>query len=143
MTAVWQALEAGGVDLSLAAVAPKARLADAATHLAAVRAASGGRELVVSSTRTGAGLADVRHPAWRLTGLIRVFCRPRGGQVASAAVVRARGATVGALACALHRDWVGQLRGPRVTGPSARFVRQQVGVDHALSDGDAVELLLS
>jgi ribosome-interacting GTPase 1 len=41
----------------------------------------------------------------------------------------------------IHHELAESCRGARVWGPSARFEGQRVGRDHALADGDTVEIL--
>jgi len=51
------------------------------------------------------------------------------------------GATVVDVADAVHHDLADACVGGRVWGPSARFAGQRVGREHAVRDGDAVEIL--
>jgi ribosome-interacting GTPase 1 len=45
------------------------------------------------------------------------------------------------VADAVHHDLRATFSGARIWGPSARFDGQRVGRDHAVEDGDAVEIL--
>jgi len=106
--------------------------------------------VVACSTTTGNGLDDVRAALWSMLGLIRVW--PHTGAVRSDQAparqdderpfILERGASVRSLAMLIHKEMAGRLRGARVWGPSAKFAAQQVGPEHLLADGDAVELLL-
>lgn len=95
--------------------------------------------LAVSCT-TGAGLERVG--PWWFTGLgvVRVYTKVPGkrADMSRPFTVR-RGATVKDLAALVHRDLVDQLKHARLWG-SGQFGGQQVGRDHALSDGDVLEL---
>jgi ribosome-interacting GTPase 1 len=51
------------------------------------------------------------------------------------------GATVETVADWVHHDLVASFTGARVSGPSARFDGQRVGRDHAVLNGDVVEIL--
>src|SRR5262249_10218284 len=75
-----------------------------------------------------------RAQLWDLTGLIRVWLR------GEAQALRP-GATVVDAAQAVHHELAKSCTGARVTGPSAKFDAQRVGRDHALADGDIVEIL--
>ena len=97
--------------------------------------------MAVCSTATGDGLDAVRRLIWDLSGLIRVFCKPRGSAVSRDAVVLRRDASVDELAAALHRSWSKRVRAALVTGKSAKFPGQSVGRAHVLEDGDVVELV--
>ncbi len=131
-----------GIDVPLAIAASKLDLPGAAARVAELRAAYPERRLACCSTATEEGLAEVRRLIWDLSGLMRVFCKPRGGEVSERAVVLPRGAAVEDLVAALRRDWVHRFRSAHVTGPSAKFTGQPAGIDHVLADGDIVELIL-
>jgi len=51
------------------------------------------------------------------------------------------GATAHDLAAAVHRDLAARANGARIWGPSALYDGQEVGLDHALTAGDTVEIL--
>jgi ribosome-interacting GTPase 1 len=52
------------------------------------------------------------------------------------------GSTVIEAALAIHKDLAAGFKGARIWGPSARFPGQQVGREHVLTEGDAVEVLI-
>lgn len=149
-----------GVDLPAALVGTKADLDGSGEVWAACRAAlaagspglrtdlatgdtvPAGLRGVRCSTATGDGLDDVRRLVWDVCGLKRVFSKPRGKPVSPEAVVLPPAATVEDFIRALNRGWLGQCQQARVTGKSARFAGQAVGLDHVLADGDIVELAL-
>ncbi len=79
-------------------------------------------------------LDELRAQLWELTGLIRVWLREEAQALAP-------GATVVDAARAVHHELAESCTGARVTGPSAKFDAQHVGRDHALADGDIVEIL--
>lgn len=81
-----------------------------------------------------------RAAAWRLTGLIRVRLRT-AGTTDDEPVALEPGATVSDVADWVHHDLAATFSGARVWGPSARFDGQRVGRDHAVLDGDVVEIL--
>jgi len=87
-----------------------------------------------------ASLDAFRASAWRLTGLIRVRLRT-GGHTGHEPVALEPGATVAEVADWVHHDLAESFRDARVWGPSARFDGQRVGRDHAVLDGDAVEII--
>jgi ribosome-interacting GTPase 1 len=57
-------------------------------------------------------------------------------------VVLPRGANVAGFIGALDGRWLERFRRARVTGPSARFAGQTVGLQHELADGDEVDVAL-
>ena len=78
---------------------------------------------------------------WRLTGLLRVYLR-RGAHVDEEPLALKPGATIADVAAAIHKSMAAACRGARLWGPSARFPGQQVGREHRVQDGDAVEVLV-
>ncbi len=85
-------------------------------------------------------LEAFREATWRLTGLQRVRLR-RNGSVDPEPVALRPGSSVADVAAAVHQDLAASFRGALVWGPSARFAGQRVGRDHAVRDGDVVEIL--
>jgi small GTP-binding protein len=86
-------------------------------------------------------LEAFREAVWALTGLIRVRLR-KNGIVEDEPLALEPGASVADVADAIHHDLAASLSGARVWGPSARFEGQRVGRDHAVRDGDVVEILV-
>ena len=105
-----------------------------------LRAAFPDLEMVVVSVIDEASLDAFREAAWRLTGLIRVRLRTLG-ETDPEPLALAPGATVEDVAEWVHNDLAATFVGARVWGPSARFDGQRVGRDHAVQDGDVVEIL--
>ena len=106
----------------------------------ALLAAFPGREVIRVSILDEASLETFRTAVWRLTGLIRVWLR-RAGTTDPEPLALEPGATVADVADAVHHDLGRACVGARVWGPSARFEGKRVGRNHAILDGDAVEIL--
>ena len=96
--------------------------------------------VVAVSILDDASLDRLRDAIWQLTGLIRVRLRTNGVTEAEPLAMEP-GSTVADVADAVHHDLAQAFSGARVWGPSARFEGQRVGRDHAVADGDAVEIL--
>jgi small GTP-binding protein len=111
--------------------------ADALTRLAE---AFPDLEIVAVSVLEEASLDAFRAAAWRLTGLIRVRLR-NNGTVEPEPVALEPGSTVADVADWVHHDLAATFVGARVWGASARFDGQRVGREHAVEDGDVVEIL--
>ena len=77
---------------------------------------------------------------WQLTGLIRVRLRSNG-VTDDEPLALEDGSTVADVADSVHHDLGASFTGARVWGPSARFEGQRVGREHAVRDGDVVEIL--
>jgi small GTP-binding protein len=117
--------------------------ADEAPRAAVDRLAAVFPELAVVSVSIldEESLEAFRQAVWSLTGLIRVRLR-KDGVVEDEPIALEPSATVAEVADAIHHDLGESFSGARVWGPSARFDGQRVGREHAVTDGDTVEILL-
>lgn len=97
-------------------------------------------QVIAVSVLDEASLDAFRTAAWQLTGLLRVRLR-NNGTVDPEPVALEPGATVADVADWVHHDLATSFSGARVWGPSARFDGQRVGRDHAVEDGDVVEII--
>jgi small GTP-binding protein len=105
-----------------------------------LRAAFPDLEVVPVSVIDETSLDAFREAAWHLTGLIRVRLRTMG-ETDPEPLALDPGSTVANVADWVHHDLAASFAGARVWGPSARFDGQRVGRDHAVQDGDVVEIL--
>jgi small GTP-binding protein len=85
-------------------------------------------------------LERFRSVVWDLTGLLRVRLR-KDGVTDDEPLALDPGSTVTDVADSVHHDLRATFTGARVWGPSARFDGQRVGREHAVQDGDVVEIL--
>jgi small GTP-binding protein len=131
-----------GIDVPFGLVGNKADLPGADAVWASVRAALPEAPAARCSAAAGEGLDAVREVIWQLCGLKRVYCKPKGKPVSPEPVVLAPEATVADFVLALNRAWAGRVQQARVTGASARFAGQVVGLQHILADNDVVELTI-
>ena len=111
-----------------------------ANALDRLRAAFPEMNVVPVSVIDEASLEAFRAAAWKLTGLIRVRLRTNG-QTDEEPLALDPAATVEDVAAWVHQELAASFTGARVWGPSARFDGQRVGRDHAVLDGDTVEIL--
>ena len=92
------------------------------------------------SAATGHGLGDLGPWLFRSLGIVRVYTKAPGKPPDHGRpFTLQRGQTVRELARLVHKDLERSLRFARVWGHSG-FDGQHVGADHALADGDIVEL---
>ena len=91
---------------------------------------------------TGRGLEALRDAIYARLDFISVFMKPQGqkADLEEPLVVR-RGTTVAEICQALHRDFRRKFRYALVTGPSAKFPGQTVGLAHRVADGDVVSII--
>jgi len=109
-------------------------------ELERLRAAVPGLHVIGVSVLDDGSVEAFGDLVWGLTGLRTVWTRRPGSEETDPQPIRA-GETVADVAAALHGELGAECRGARVWGPSARFPGQRVGRDHALEDGDTVEIL--
>jgi small GTP-binding protein len=131
---------AAGIDLPAMLAATKLDEADAGA-LARLQAAVPDLPVIGVSIIDDASLDAFKEAVWRLTGLLRVYLR-HDGHVDDEPLALKPGATVADVATAIHKELGASCRTARLWGPSARFPGQQVGRDHPVQDGDAVEIVM-
>ncbi|HLE96987.1 MAG TPA: GTP-binding protein [Candidatus Thermoplasmatota archaeon] len=74
---------------------------------------------------------------------IRVFMKPQGADAdMEEPLVVKGGSSIGMVCDVLHRDMRKKFRYAIVSGPSAKFANQIVGVDHLLKDKDVLTLIV-
>lgn len=96
--------------------------------------------MIPVSTKTGAGLEELRRRTWDALRVIRVYSKPPGQKPdMDVPFILKEGSTVRDIAAAVHKDFAEKLKQARVWG-SARFAGQSVERTHVLRDGDIVEL---
>jgi len=117
------------------------RVADLAAELEAFRELAGVRyPMLAVSAATGRGLAEIGPWLFRHLGIVRVYTKTPGHVADRERPFTLRvGGTVRDVARLVHKDLERTLRYARVSGRSG-FEGQHVGPDHALADGDVVEL---
>jgi small GTP-binding protein len=130
---------AAGIEKPAVVAATRADEADQIA-IRRLRAAVPDLPVVVVSVLDDASLEAFRSAVWALTGLIRVHLR-KGADIDPEPLALDPGATVADVADAVHHDLREAFAGARVWGPSARFDGQRVGRDHAVLDGDVVEIV--
>jgi len=103
-------------------------------------AVPGGIPFHAVSAEHGTGLEDLRPLLFRSLDRIRIYAKEPGKKPdLERPFVLKRGATVHALALAVHKEVAERVKYARIWG-AARFDGQQVDRDHVLADRDVVEL---
>jgi len=93
------------------------------------------------SAEHGTGLEELRARLFEALGRIRIYAKEPGKKPdLERPFVLKRGATVQALALAVHKELAERVTYARIWGGTARFDGQQVDRDHTLSDREVVEL---
>lgn len=75
---------------------------------------------------------------WEKLGLIRVYTKVPGKPPGKPMIMR-EGSTVQDAARGLHKDFLRYFKFAKISGPSANFKGQRVGLEHVLMDRDIVE----
>ena len=130
---------AAGIELPALLAATKIDEADADV-LDRLQSAVPDLRVIGVSVLDDESLAAFKEAVWRLTGLIRVYLR-HNGRVEEEPLAMPPGVTIADVAREIHKDLAVTCRTARLWGPSARFAGQQVGREHRVQDGDAVEIL--
>ena len=94
------------------------------------------KKIIPISVKQGTNIEELRREIWNLTGLMRVYTHNNEQPMALP-----RGATVKALAEKIHKELVKKFKFAVVTGPSAKFAKQRVGLRHILEDGDTIGIV--
>jgi uncharacterized protein len=130
---------AAGIDHPAIVAATKIDEASPDT-LDQLRAAIANLPVVGVSILDDESLATLKDAIWELTGLIRVYLR-KNSSVEDTPMAFDPGATVQDVAEAIHKEMASLSVGARIWGSSARFKGQLVGKEHAVQDGDTVEIV--
>ena len=95
------------------------------------------------AAKKGLGMEKLKDVIYDELKFIRVYLKPQGGEAdMEEPLVIKSGSDVGSVCDYLHRDFRGKFRYAVVSGPSAKFDNQLVGIEHPLKDGDILTLIL-
>lgn len=95
------------------------------------------------SSKTGENLDALKDRIFNELNFIRIYMKPQGGEPDyKEPLILKRGATVRTACKELHRSFERRFRFARVTGKSAKFADQAVGIDHELKDEDVLTLIM-
>ncbi len=94
---------------------------------------------VLVSSVDGTGILGVKKKIFEMMGVIRVYTKEPGKPPAVLPVVLPLGSTVKDVAESIRNGFFRTVHETRVTGPSAKFANQKVGLTHGVRDKDVVE----
>jgi len=84
---------------------------------------------------------EIKKEIWYMLGLIRVYTKPRMGEVEKKPLTLPIGSTVKEMMKKMGKDdWIKTFRFAKVWGKSVKHGIGKVGLDHVLEDGDIVEI---
>jgi uncharacterized protein len=102
-----------------------------------------GWSVVPIAAKKGYGMDQLKDKIYEELRFIRVFMKPQGGDAdMDVPLVIKSGSDVGMVCDALHRDFRAKFRYAIVSGPSAKFDNQIVGIEHKMLDQDILTLVL-
>lgn len=105
----------------------------------AERARSKRLPLMFVSGQTGEGIDELKHAIFTGMGVIRVYTKEPGKAASPFPVVLPMESTVFDVGETIRNGFSKTVKETRVTGPSAKFANQKVGLQHKLKDRDIVE----
>jgi uncharacterized protein len=118
--------------LKAIAVMNKAEMAD--------RAPKG---LIPVSALEGTGIDDLKDRIFDKLDLIRIYNKPQGSQPdMNDPMILNSGSTVGELCDMIHKYFRKRFRYASIWGASAKHAGQRAGLDHVLSDGDIITIVI-
>jgi len=93
------------------------------------------------SAEEGNGIQKVKQRIFDELDFIRIFLRPQGEKADDEPMVLKKESTVKDVCKKLHSDFIENFRYARVWGPTAKFPKQKVGMDHELAEGDTIRII--
>lgn len=91
------------------------------------------------SAKTGEGVNDLKALMFSVMGVIRVYMKEPGKAKKERPMVLKEGSTVKDVAEHILKGFSKTVKEVRISGPSSKFARQRVGLQHVLKDKDSVE----
>ncbi|MEF8874835.1 MAG: GTPase [Candidatus Thermoplasmatota archaeon] len=99
------------------------------------------RDPLFISAEDGEGIEEVKERIFDELDFISIFLRPQGEKADDEPMVLKKGSTVKDVCKKLHSDFLEKFRYARIWGPTAKFPKQKVGLDHELAEGDTVRII--
>jgi len=123
-------------------VANKADLPNALENSQRIKDRIGSKAVILfTSCLTRTGLSELGKKLFETLGIIRVYTKePNAPAPSPEPFVIKRSTTVGELSRQIHSALFSRFKYARVWGSSASYAGERVGIDHALLDGDTVEI---
>ncbi|MCK4552958.1 50S ribosome-binding GTPase [Candidatus Pacearchaeota archaeon] len=94
------------------------------------------KDLILLSTLTGEGIGYLKKEIWEKSNLIRVYT-----EKTDEPMILKKGSSVEDLVKKIHKNLLEKFKTAIISGPSAKFSNQRVGLNHTLKDNDKVEIV--
>jgi len=102
------------------------------------------QEVVEISAEKGINIEELKKRIFQKLGVIRVYTKRYGEKEASKEpMILKKGSTVREACEHVHRDLIKKFKYAQVSGKSAKFAGQVVGLSHVLEDGDVLTIVTS
>jgi uncharacterized protein len=101
-----------------------------------------GKEFIPISAEKGTNLELLKKKIFEKLGVIRVYTKRYGEKtVSDEPMIMKKGATVREACEGIHKDVISKFKFALVSGKSAKFEAQNVGLGHVLQDGDVLTVV--
>ncbi len=98
-------------------------------------------DFIGMSAESGIGIDEFKEQLYNQLGFVRVYTKSRfEGVDFDEPLIIKNGSTVEDVCNAIHRDLRRNFKYALITGPSAKFKGQRVGLTHKVADGDVVQI---
>ena len=97
-------------------------------------------EVIPISAVEAINTEKLKEAIYRNLSIITIYLKPKEENIAKPFIIRS-GSTIGDAAAKLHTEILDNLKCAYITGPSAKFNRQRVGVEHLLKSGDTITFI--
>lgn len=97
------------------------------------------KDFLLVSSYNGEGIEELKKKIFEKMRVIRVYTKEPGKAPSKEPIVLEEGSTVKDVAESILKGFSNKIKESRLTGPSAKFANQKVGLQHKLKDRDVVE----
>ncbi len=85
-------------------------------------------------------IEELKEAIYQNLNIITIYLKPKEENIAKPLIMKAP-STVGDAAAKVHTEILDNLKCAYISGPSAKFTHQRVGIDHLLKSGDTVTFI--
>jgi len=101
------------------------------------------KDYVFVSAEKRKGIEELKEKIFKELNFIRVFTKPVGsGEIDKEPLIMKKGSTIADVCDAIHRNMKNKFKFAIISGKSAKFKNQRVGLNHILEDNDVVTLVV-
>jgi hypothetical protein len=97
-------------------------------------------EVLPISATQNINIDKLKAAIYRNLSIMTIYLKPKDEDIAKPLILKAQ-STVGEAAAKLHTEILDNLKCAYISGPSAKFNRQRVGIEHVLKEGDTITFI--